>query len=92
MLEWIIWLLNEYFDIILILGLYASSIYVKVVYLYDWMEYIYLVIDADPYGHIILNCYFVIFWVCYICYLIYELYLFIQNVKLWYKIFIKKKV
>jgi len=90
--EWFNWFLNELLDIIMIIGLYASSIYVKVIYLLDIMEYIYLVIKADPNGNFFLNCYIVIFWCFYICYLIYEIKLLIEKIKLWYKIFIKKKV
>lgn len=90
--EDLIWFLEELFDIIMIIGLYASSIYIKVIYLLDWMEYIYWILYLDEYGRIFLYCYMVIFWIIYICYLIYEIKLLIEKIKLWYKIYIKKKV
>lgn len=92
MWDWLIWFIDEFFDIIMIIGLYASSIYIKIIYLLDIMEYIYLVINADENGRFFLNCYICIFWIIYTFYLVYEIKLLIKKIKIWYKIYIKKKV
>jgi hypothetical protein len=91
-LNYFYWLLDEFLDHIMIIGLFTGFIYFFVIYLVDILEYCFLVLCLYENFRIFFNFYLVIFWIIYIKYFIYEFHVVIQELRLWYKIFIKKKV
>jgi hypothetical protein len=90
---WLYWFLNEIFEHFAIVFLWLTTFLNIFIFLIEVCKYILLVLYYNyKIFRILCYCYIIFLWAICIFFLIYDFYLFIEEVKLYYKIIIKKKV